>query len=724
MSFSRLHKLVCYLIAGLGLFALSLGSELESHVLWLIGAGFVGSWFAEAPLVLGARYANLWNGSVVALLLVQLYRGLSAEPTLAMAIEFAAYLQVSRLFNRRSAAEYQQIAVLSFLHLIAATVLTTSISYGVVFIGFVIATPWMLALSHLRREIEGNYPSVVEGDSQAHSALRRVLSSRRVVGPQYLLGTAMLSVPLFLMTLVIFVLVPRVGQGFLSFSRSAEQPTTGFGNEIELGGFGVIRDDPTVVLRLSPVPALEGPVPTLAFRLRGTSFDHYDGKRWTRSPSVGRELRAFRSDYYVTRRLPQPRDRVFRVVLDPLDEPVVFLPTGTVALAVDPQIKAGERRFRRLTRSAGFDVRYMNADDLGLIYNVYISPDPTERDVPPVADEVADSYLQLPDGTERIAEFARELTQGETEPAAIAMALERHLKHGTYRYTLEQPNVGERPPLEVFLFEARRGHCEYFSSAMTVMLRTLGVPARNVTGFVGGRYNPYGGYYAIRQGDAHSWVEVYVPGRGWVTYDPTPAARAAVGPRQNLWSDLNALVDALRTRWTTSVVGYDLRTQTAALRKLAAWLASQRTPGSERGVDGGMARRTRFDPQALKLAAGVLVGLAALTTLAFWLGRRRRRAAGTKLGHDAVEALRLYRDLEAALGARGHPRPPAVTPTEHAQALHAAGFADSDAVQEVTASYVACRFGEVPLDPSRLAELRARVRQVQSGARPRTTSGS
>jgi transglutaminase-like putative cysteine protease len=723
MSFSRLHKLVCYLIAGMGLFALSLGSELEPLTLTLIGLGFVASWFAEAPLVLGARYASIWNASVVGLLALQVYRGLSDAPTLAMAIEFAAYLQLSRLFNRRGAVEYQQIAVLAFLHLIAATVLSTSLTYGVVFVGFVIATPWMLALSHLRREIEGNYPTVVSGDAQAHSALRRVLASRRVVGPQFLLGTALLSVPLFLMTLTIFVLVPRVGQGFLSFNRDGGQKSTGFGNQIELGGFGLIRDDPTVVLRLTPLPESSKPAPNVGFRLRGTSFDHYDGKRWTRSPSIARELRPFGRDYYVTRRMPdEARDKAYRIVLDALDEPVVFLPTGTVAVKVDPLMKGGRPSLRRITRSAGFDVRYLNGDDIGLLYTVYVSTDPAERDVAPVTDEVADSYLQLPKGTERIAELARKVVDGATEPEAMAKAVERFLKQGAFRYSLDQPDVGNRPPLDVFLFEVKRGHCEYFSSAMSVMLRTLGVPARNVTGFVGGRYNPYGGYYALRQGDAHSWVEVYVPGRGWAGYDPTPASRAAIGPRQNVWADLNALIDALRTRWTTSVVGYDLRTQVGALQRLSQWLASHRPSSAERGFNGGSARSTRFETGTVKLVLGAVIGLAALAGLAYWLGKRRKGTGGRVLGADELEALRLYRELEAALTRRGHPRAPSATPNEHVAALRAAGFADSDAVQQVTDGYMAARYGQASLGPEQLARLRAAVRQVRSGEQP--TSGS
>jgi len=87
---------------------------------------------------------------------------------------------------------------------------------------------------------------------------------------------------------------------------------------------------------------------------------------------------------------------------------------------------------------------------------------------------------------------------------------------------MESP--GDVEPIHFFLFSRKRGHCEYFSSAMAIMLREVGVPTRNVNGFLGGEWNEYNDYIAVRAGDAHSWVEVYVRGVGWVTFDPTPSA--------------------------------------------------------------------------------------------------------------------------------------------------------------------------------------------------------
>jgi hypothetical protein len=716
MKFSLLHKCVAYLLSGLGLVALSLGSELSDFTLLLVFAGYVGSWFAEEPLLSRRNYTSGWTAAVVLFLALQVMRGVLDQPTLAMAIEFAAFLQISRLWNRRTAVDYQQIAVLAFLHLIAATVVSTNLSYGAIFVGFVIATPWMLALSHLRREIEGNYPSQNDADPAARSAIARVLASRRVVGPQFLVGTALLSLPLFAMTLAIFVAIPRVGQGFLSFRHNEGQRVAGFGNQVELGGFGVIRDDPTVVVRVMPLPKIEQKAPRLSLRMRGTSFDRYDGHRWTRSPGLSQRLARVGPALYPLRRIQEPaRDKQMQIVLEHLEEPVVFLPEGAVSLTVPPRMSGGEAISRELTHASGLDVRYDNSDGLGLLYYAWVSTDPAESDLPVLPEEQWSDYLQVPPGHERVAELARRVAGDATTDVQKAARIEHFLKHGQYTYTLEQPDVGKKWPLDVFLFEAKRGHCEYYSSAMAIMLRTLGVPTRNVTGFVGGQFNPYGSYYALRQGDAHSWVEVFVRGRGWVTYDPTPASRAEAGPRQGLWSDMNAFIDAVRTRWMTKIVGYDLQTQVGLLRKLSRLMAAFRGDGGGEARDHASDLGSRISLRAAARALAVLV----VAAIVVWIALRMLRkppSGGRVLSRQQAQIVRLYGELERALAQRGHPRPPALTPLEHAQQLTRSGFAQRAEVEAVTLSYLEARYGGRPLRNAEIAELRKAIERVRDAA--------
>lgn len=724
MRFSTLHKAIAYLIAGLGLFALSLGLDLGLGTLAWILVGYVASWFAEEPLLSKPSYAKLWTRATLVLFVVQIVRGaVLGGAILPLGVEYAAFLQLSRLAYRKSAREYQQVAILAFLHLIAATVLTTGVDYALVFFGFVIVTPWMLALTHLRTEIESNYGG--EDPERAVADVQRVLRSRRVAGPGFLFGTAFLAVPLFAVTAMFFLLFPRVGMGFLSFGPTGGRAVAGFGRNVELGRFGVIRDDPTVVLRVT-VPDVGDPPPAeLGLRLRGTSFDHYEAGSWTRSAGGGRPVRPHFGFYDVNGWPRSAADRQLTIILDPIDEPVIFLPEGTVGLTIPPRVQGGREMEREVVRSHGTDLRYGDLDGIELIYVAHVSSAAPSAPVEEIDAETVARNLQLPAGQERIAALAAERTGGAVTDHDRARLLTRWLRgSGDYEYSLVQPDTTDQDPLHVFLFEARSGHCEYFSTALAVMLRTQGIPARNVTGFVGGTYNGYGDYYAVRQGDAHSWVEAYVDG-AWVTFDPTPAARDTVGPADGPLAALSQLLDAVRVRWSQHVVGYDLRRQAAAIRALLDWLAEQR---AESAVEEVLAEESDATAAASEPTGDLpwgLVGAALLALLAVYLVyrfvRRRRKQDPTERARDR-DALHLYLSLERALAKAGRARQAHETPLAHAEELVAEDFPGAAVAAEITQAYVACRFGARPIPPTELSRLRGRIRDVGRPSPPPSTS--
>src|SRR5699024_1231471 len=112
-----------------------------------------------------------------------------------------------------------------------------------------------------------------------------------------------------------------------------------------------------------------------------------------------------------------------------------------------------------------------------------------------------------------------------------------------FQYTLDLPKTtGE--PVEDFLFNTQRGHCEYFASSAVLMLRSIGVPARMVNGFLGGTWNDVGDYLTVRQGDAHAWVEVFVPKLGWIPFDPTPPLEISFSARSGFFLFLSDFHDA------------------------------------------------------------------------------------------------------------------------------------------------------------------------------------
>ncbi|UJR86507.1 transglutaminase TgpA family protein [Sandaracinus amylolyticus] len=716
MSFTALHKHVTYMMAGLGLAALFLGGELSLFVQALIVAGFVASVFVEGPRLHQPGWQRGWNVALLGLFALAIVRGVLGEPLLPLALELTAGLQISRLCNRRSATEHQQIAMLAFLQLCAATVLSTELTYGIAFLGFVVVAPWMLALTHLRSEIEGHYPG--DPDPGRAADVRRVLASRRVVGPSFLVGTAALSLPLFLMTAALFVLFPRVGLGMLSFGRGSPTHVAGFGGDVELGQVGLVRDDPTVVMRVVP-PGI-GPEITppsrAAIRMRGTSFDRYDGRRWSRTLREPRAVRRY-DDYYPIERVPDlDRDLPFEIVLDHLDDPVVFLPDRAVAVQIPGRVTTGIEIGRRLTLEPGLDLRYEADDALGLRYRAWVAEPGSRREDPEPLDAAsAAPYLQVPPGHERVARLAREWTEGAISDRDRAERIQEQLR--AMRYSLDMQDPGTRLPLDAFLFDWRAGHCEYFSTAMAIMLRSLGVPARNATGFLGGRWNTWGRWYAITNGDAHSWVEVWLEGEGWVTFDPTPPSRGEVDFARGLLDELSAMIDALRTSWESDVIGYDLRAQRSLARRFAQWMrelgASSPSGGARISADEPTRARAGAPLPWTRIVA--IVALAIVIGAAIAVVRRRRDAQArvADVPESAREVVALYRALERALETLGRGRPLDRTPREHAALLEAEGFVHAAIVREVTERYLAVRFGGETLAPSELARLREQLRDVK-----------
>jgi hypothetical protein len=720
MRFVFAHKLVAYLFAGLGLIALMLGTTVRLGESLVVVLAYVASWFAEPPLLDRPAYSRFWNIAAVVLLFVQIARAIAGEAMLSVGVEYAAFLQLSRLSHRKAAADYQQIAILGFLHLIAGTVLSEGLDFAVVFFGFVIVMPWMLALTHLRKEIETQYGA-------GSAMLRSQLESSEVATAAFFGGTTLLAVPLFLLTAAMFLAFPRVGFGLLSGLGARTQSVAGFGDDVELGGFGTIRDDPTVVMRIKVKDGQDPPSQAIGLRLRGTSFDRYSGGRWSRTQVAGTEVERLQ-DQYIVFRPPKPEDREYEIILDPMEEAVLFLPEGTVALQVPPEIRSGRDQYRRILYTPGLDIRYRGRLDAPLTYVAFVAP--KRRGFPErVPRAQRKRYLEVPEGYERIASLARDVVGGVSNPHAQAQLVERYLRGGgNYRYTLEQPETGGKDPLHVFLFEAKAGHCEYFSTAMAIMMRSLGLPARNVTGFLGADYNPYGGYYAVRNGNAHSWVEVLINGQ-WSTFDPTPASGQVFASPSGFSVKLRQMMDAMRVRWAEYIVEYNIRDQVKALQSLAAWYQSLR---GRRGREQSNLDRDPGADQALgpipfrpdwRWFAAIMSGFGISVLFVRWSRKRARQSrAGRQLDPDRDRAVRLYLSLESSLRSTGHARPPDVTPTEHAEELHRSGFAAAAEVREVTDAYLSSRFGEDGLSPQDYHRLRQVSRRIRAKAKHRPTA--
>ncbi|MEO8906041.1 MAG: DUF3488 and transglutaminase-like domain-containing protein [Polyangiaceae bacterium] len=696
-------------LAALGLLALVSSGELNH---WLTIVILVGLAIAVViPESFQDRPAMRRIGVVLplALLGVQGVRLFMNANLLEAAVEFAAGLQVIRLATRRGAAHDQQVIVLALLHLIAATVLGSGLAYGLCFLGFLVIAPGALVLSHLRREVEGNYRQGARDRTGLPVDVPRILRSRRVIGRSFLIFTCLLSVPIFLFTLVLFVAFPRVGLSLLLLSHPKTERMVGFTEHVDLGGVGRLRSDPTIVMRVE-VPSLpKEPPPRVALYLRGAAFDSYKGKAWSRSS--GGVLHAEQRGRQVhLLRYPDPvRDRTMHIDLEAIEPPVVFLPPEAVALTVSLQGPSIIDGTPQVTGGPEGSLTYKSQDERGLRYDVSLAA-PDEPTSAPLSAADRSRYLTVPvDLPPRINELAHTWVGSASDPRLEARLIESRLRHD-YRYDVDSPSGAAKNPLYDFLFVSKRGHCEFYSTAMAVMLRTLGVPTRNVTGFIGGTYNRFARSYAVRQGDAHSWVEVYLADTGWTRFDPTPPASAA--PQSDITGVLafvRDFIEASTQRWNRHVIGYDLKQQVGLLKSMHKGFSALRDRPGTLG-------RMLSSPRATLLA---IVGLIAAVYAAVWLMRRRKALspaarAATERETLAREVVELYRQLEAALAARGVPRPTGTPPRAHAAALAAMGHPVGSEALALTERYLAARFGGSPLTLDERREFARRVRSVRT----------
>jgi len=706
MRFGLVHRLMTDALAVIGLLALVASGKMSMAVAALVLGGLA------IGLALPDRIKQLSSvrllGTVLPLiaLAAQLARLLAGADPIPVVIEFAALLQVARVTTRRGAAHDHQVVLLALLHLIAGTVLGGGLTYALALVGFLILTPGALVLSHLRREVEGNYRQGARDRTGMPVDVPRILRSRRVIGRGFLAFTCVLSVPVFLFTALLFVIFPRVGFTWLTVPAIEPRRMVGFSDQVDLGGVGTIRTDPTLVMRVRPHDLPPEPPQRRNLYLRGALFDSYDGRTWARHAGGGEVLQQF-GDLTVLRRHPRRgSDRVMGIDLESIQPPVVFLPGDAVAMRVldMPQPFLAAPPIRQGTRGG---LEYEQTKLGGLKYEVYLPPKGLvvpER----TSEEHLSRYLTIPRSLpERVRQLARDMTRSEVEPVAIARTLERGLRE-RYRYDLSSPSGAAADPLDHFLFESKRGHCEFYSTAMAMMLRVRGVPSRNVTGFVGGTYNRFGGFYAVRQGDAHSWVEAYLPELGWTRFDPTPPSSAAPqAVTEGFVAVLREMVEAAAQGWQRNVEGFDLQKQVGLARTLRDLFRGKRE-ASEAGKSG----EVTYDWRTIGLSAAGLI-------IAFALVWRFRR--GKNGGHKRNEgiarqrSIELYLRLEAALRARGVPRPVGTPPRTHAEALEEAGHPVGAEARALTDIYLGARYGGAELGADAERDFRARVQALRTG---------
>jgi transglutaminase-like putative cysteine protease len=711
MKFGLVHRIMTDALAMLGLLSLLTGGELDTIMAAVTGVCMVLAVLIPERYQEHPRLRSLGVFASLTLLGVQLTRAVSGGDLLQLSVEFAAALQVIRVATRRGAAHDQQIILLALLHLVAGTVLGGGLAYGLSLVGFLVIAPGALVLSHLRREVEGNYRQGARDRTGLPVDVPRILRSRRVISRRFLLVTCSLSIPVFLFTAVLFLLFPRVGLSLLLLNHSRSTRMVGFSTRVDLGGVGRLRSDPTIAMRVH----LNQPSPTTASRLslylRGTSFDHYDGRSWTRTrPAYSPAPHQDGSYVWLTESARRKAEsdiavgalRVdMSIDLEPINPPIIFLPSDSVGFQINEPVDAIGGRGPRVMVAADDEYKYERPDERGLQYSVYRRRAGPE----PLSLEERRRYLEVPPQIARpIADLARTWAGPLATDGEEANAIEERLR-SEYRYDLDSPSGGAAEPLLHFLFESKSGHCEFYSTAMAMLLRTLNVPTRNVTGFIGGTYNRFGEFYSVRQGDAHSWVEVYLEGRGWTRFDPTPPSSSA--PRSDVTgmvAFLRDVIEAAAQRWSRHVIGYDLDQQIELFRSVKQRYRQYGGPDIGR----------RLQPFAPAATVFVFGGIAYFLWRRYRV-RRIRARPGKLVGQTAsvTRAVALYRLLEEALRSMGVSRQPTTPPLAHARALEQLEHPAAAEVMSLTERYLEARFGRRELSLEEEREFERRVKRLR-----------
>ncbi len=622
-----------------------------------------------------------------------------------------------KLFAVERDRDHIYLAVLSFLMVLSAAILTVDSAFLASFGLFIV----LAVFSFMAIEMRRSSISASNSSSLSFPGLRtrhRTVSSMQRLSASLARTTAVIVIAILSVSTLVFFAMPRVNGGYLSRYAQSDAISTGFSDSVNLGEIGHIQQSSSIVAHIRIEGDTSG---DRQIRLRGSVLTNFDGKRWT-NPHSGHDVLspgsqlstrftqlARRDDTHIARGAHTDLLR-YRVLMEPVSTNVIFtIPVAQALIGSFHQILVDEdQAFRSFDneRSAGV---YEGVSDVSV-------PLPTVlyRLATPMPSGLSDRYYQLPPNLDpRIPELAHKITDSEPSPYRRALAIERYLST-QFGYTLQLPSQPPADPLADFLFHRRRGHCEYFASSMVVLLRTVGIPSRVITGFRGAQFNRLNSTYIVRASDAHSWVEAFVPGAGWITFDPTPAGAA---PVITFWSRAQLYLDAAGEFWREWVVNYDpAHQQTLTLSsvqharnfmdEVRKWYRHQyhRMLESARHLHHAATE----DPARLLRPGLILLGLLALIALPVAVMKLQRHWRATSLRKSPRSAASiLYLRMTRRLARRGYPRSPTQTPSEFAASIPDVKLRDS--VLRFTSAYERARYGD---STSAAANLPALLDQV------------
>ncbi len=628
-------------------------------------------------------------------------------PTVLGLAHFFILIVVIKLLDRDSARDNAELLITTLFLMVIGAIISGHVAYGVLLAVYLWIGIRTLFCFCLKSEAER-----IHSIGATRKAGRTVFAAANLDCPQPLrtgsflaFGAAMLA------GVVIFVLTPRVGAGMLGrFHPPSAMAVSGFSDSVSFGDVSDIKTSTRPVMRVELfINGQPAGSPHRQPYFRGTTLDLYDGKEWLKRPDEDYSVwvRVRGDSPLVYNYTPGPRDLM-------LEQRVHLLnPKGYIFAAYLPY------------RISSEDARvYMRPRDRVLAFD--------ERDRPGPVDYTVQSVLRITPELAQRLEFGRELEDwAEPMPwqrvrdgsrfdprralskqvrdyadrlvadlplpdspekiAAVAARIDEHLRSDLFSYTLERSDVDpDREAMEDFLLHRRRGHCQYFASAMALMCQLQGINARVVNGYRGGEWNAAGGYYTVREEHAHSWVEVHT-GRDWVTYDPTPGSVNVTHNSYSLLSLAAGIADRIDVWWAENVISYSATRRENLLAVFGLWLSELGKHGSVSGEIFYAARELLLGPAALRwgyrLLYWLVIGLSVWTlVMLVRLSIRPARLWWRWLARTASSAARrprneaFYTHTLDLLAEMGHPK------SENQTALE---FLSGVAARER-------RFGELP----------------------------
>lgn len=737
-----------------------------------------GSWWLLGVAVATAVASELihrWGGSrsvhafvqVAALLSlvflwIEVYAVAEPVPPIVALSHFLVLLCCCKFFELRTARDCGVVLTIALLLLVVGGLVSAHVVFAVVLVlSMTFGTLWGIAF-HQAREVGAI--AIRAASSGASTAL--VADAGSISTPCHARRLAPAVIPigvlLTLTAVVAFVLTPRgLGQRvFGRFRTPFAGAITGYTDRVELTTNGVQQSDvPVARVRLTRDGEPYG-YDGFPLYLRGRTLRCYAQRRWL-GPADQHVWHIDASSFDEPRTLSAAAARLGpsqllhqEIWLERGAGPYLFSlypPLSVAAGESFPIEQDCDDLSLKVARYSGGPLHYIllspvpgAADSIGaLLDREYADRVANQSRTRRVRDREINRMFDLLPGPsidrsripDRIAELAANVVAPIGDPddaslhARMADKIREYFRAGQFEHTLGRvDSAAGVDKIEHFLFESRRGHCEFFASAMTLMCQSLRIPARVVTGYYGGEYNPVGSFFVIRRKDAHAWVEVLLKDRGWVLYDPTPSAgnEAAMAS-----SDLGAVLDRigqyLQFEWVTFVVSFDPEHRRQLFGRFEGWFRQidESRGGVERAFEIALAF-LRGPPElgtSQRVLYWIMLGLVLLMVLLvarvawiLWIMLRERfpRRSPGRFVLRRTPDTRYFDRLLMLLARRGFPKPPQMTPREFAADV-AARDPTLAAVVDLTAWYYEAQYGRRSLSPQRSREIRDFLGYLREG---------